>query len=239
MTFVIAECGSSWRFGPDSEHLSNAFRMIEAVKVCGADVAKFQWCSAPEQMAARRGVAENGAMYRRYLAYPVEWLARLKRKCDEAGIEFMCTVYVPEDVEVVAPLVQRFKISAFEGMLTNFHAAHERYAKPIIASCRPTSPVWRHGYSPGKKWLACISAYPTPLEELQLDCIRQHAVDGLSDHSGHVLTGAVAVACGAEIVEVHARLHDTPPDNPDYPHSHSPESLAQYVANIRTAERML
>jgi sialic acid synthase SpsE len=59
---------------------------------------------------------------------------------------------------------------------------------------------------------------------------------GFSDHSGHVLTGAVATAGGARIIEVHFRLDSTDPANPDYGHSLSPEQLIQYVQNVRFAE---
>jgi N,N'-diacetyllegionaminate synthase len=54
-----------------------------------------------------------------------------------------------------------------------------------------------------------------------------------------VLTGALAVACGATIVEVHFRLDETRKDNPDFAHSLSPGNLTTYIANIRKAERML
>jgi N-acetylneuraminate synthase/N,N'-diacetyllegionaminate synthase len=77
---------------------------------------------------------------------------------------------------------------------------------------------------------------------------------GLSDHTTSTLTGALAVAAGATIVEKHIRLHDTSQDCPDYPHSlcanewsgpvgdvslHHFNTFKQYVSNIREAERAL
>lgn len=64
-------------------------------------------------------------------------------------------------------------------------------------------------------------------------------MDGLSDHSRHALTGALAVAAGATIVEAHLRLDDTPAENPDYAVAFSPSEFTQYVKNIRDAEVML
>ena len=97
------------------------------------------------------------------------------------------------------------------------------------------------------KILLCTSSYPAPLNTLNLNVLHTHLAcagnpkvfHGLSDHSGDLLTGALAVACGAEIVEVHMRLDETRPENPDYVHSHSPAGLKQYIAAIRKAELML
>jgi N,N'-diacetyllegionaminate synthase len=87
---------------------------------------------------------------------------------------------------------------------------------------------------------------------------------GLSDHTNSVLTGAVAVGSGrCEVIEKHVRLSDTPSTDPDYGHSlllDKPDmecfyclpdrwckdctathgtGFAEYVSNIREAERML
>src|SRR5688572_29219715 len=101
--FIIAECGSSWRFGND--HLSNAYRMIEAAKECGADAVKFQWCSDGRQLAIRRSgkpheydqgecgddqcpTCNTGEMYDQYINYDREWLPLLKAHADKVGIEW-------------------------------------------------------------------------------------------------------------------------------------------------------
>jgi sialic acid synthase SpsE len=89
--------------------------------------------------------------------------------------------------------------------------------------------------------LHCVAAYPTPASQMNLSAIKYPGLlrCGLSDHSGDLLTGALAVACGAEIIEVHFRLDETRKDNADFAHSHDPWSLGEYVAAIRKAELML
>ena len=72
--------------------------------------------------------------------------------------------------------------------------------------------------------LHCISEYPCPIDKIDLTACSpidsyDNTVRGLSDHTAHVLTGAVAVGAGARVIESHVRLWDTPQDNPDYPHS--------------------
>ncbi len=253
--FVIAEAGSSW----DCDE-SKAKRLIEAAKACGADAVKFQWTSNAKAMAERR-LGPNAAgptqMYQRYLEYPLETLKRLKAHCDSVSIEFMVTVYLIEDIATIAPLVKRFKVSAFESDWVDFLKAHEPYDKMTICSVNRGKSV---GYRVDRA-LYCISKYPTALEDLGLRdyCEMGVSHDGLSDHTANVLTGAAAVAAGARIVEAHIRLHDTDEKNPDYGHSlvadkweeekagawGEPETwthwppFGTYVESIRTVERML
>jgi sialic acid synthase SpsE len=251
--FIIAECGSSWRF--HSQHfmpqdcdceLQNAYRMIEAAKSCGADAVKFQWCSSAKELASRRGEPQYEKDYE-YVVYDPEWLPLLKGHADKVGIEFMCTAFLPQDVAVIAPLVKRFKVAAKESMDRELCSAIRKLRrrplekKQIILSTNTGDDVyaWRR-----VSRLHCVSKYPCPIEEIALAKVRD--LGGLSDHTGHVLTGAVAVGAGARVIEAHIKHYYTPKENPDYPHSHfawlsqshitSP--FQTYVQNIRTAEKM-
>lgn len=239
--FVIAEAGSS-----HDNDLSKAYRLIEAAKECGADAVKFQWTTNAEAMAIRRGTGSSGfAMYKHYLEKPIRWIHELKAHADVVGIEFMCTVYLIEDIQFVRHTVKRFKISAFEATWADFVYAHKDFGKPVIISKNrgkqlPDNTYWTDV-------LHCVSEYPTPLERLGLRNGMQESncVDGLSDHTTSMLTGALAVAAGATIVEKHIRLRETSKDNPDYPHSLEALPLggvcdfAEYVYNIREAEKAL
>jgi sialic acid synthase SpsE len=156
----------------------------------------------------------------------------------------MCTAYLIEDIVVLAPLVKRFKISAFEATWAAFVYAHKDLGRQVIISKNPGQKLPENTY-----WadaLHCVSEYPTPIERLGLRNGMQESncVDGLSDHTANPLVGALAVAAGATIIESHIRLDDTNPGNPDYPHSLSASkgalfSYAEYVSNIRTAEKAL
>src|SRR6185295_7116565 len=97
-TLIIAEAGSS-----HDNDLQKAYRLIEAAKECGADAVKFQWTSRAAFMAERRGLGlVVASMYQDYLEKPVSWLESLKAHADKVGIEFMCTVYLIEDIAVIA-----------------------------------------------------------------------------------------------------------------------------------------
>lgn len=257
-TFVIAECCSSWRFGPIEQHLQNAYRMILAAKECDADAAKFQWTSDVEEMARRRNDT-NPANYE-ILAYPIEWLHKLKAKCDEVGIEFMCTVFIERDIATIAPFVSRFKVASAESSDGRFIAAHGGYKKETLVSYAFGSAPQQDCWYPNVKHLHCVCSYPTPIDQLNLNRLRnnnfsdrpEHLIqwfDGISDHTTSTLTGALAVACGATIIEKHIKLYETPKDNPDFPHSihvgysgdyqEQAESFSKYVSNIREAEKAM
>lgn len=250
--FVIAEAGSS-----HDNDLQKGYRLIEAAKECGADAVKFQWTSNAAKMAQRRNlpVAEN--IYRRYLEKPIGWLNDLKKHCDKVGIEFAVTCYLIEDIATIAPLVKRFKVSAFECEWKEFVEAHEEYDKDIIISANPhQAPHWNRKRS---KHLHCISEYPCPDEKLQLRLMGHRNHGGFSDHSTNVLTGAMAAGLllahhwDGPIIEKHIRLRDTEVSNPDYPHSIVTQShrancqnydkdepdFEDYVAYIRQVEKMI
>ena len=240
-TLVIAECANTWRFG--SDELANACRLIESVKQCGADAAKFQWTSDPALMAERRhGKREEFEI----LAWPAEWMPKLKEHCDKAGIEFMCTVFLAKDIPVVALLVKRFKVASAE---SSDRAFTERLfdGRPVYVShAFGERPAYNHKnvFS-----LACVCAYPTPIEQANLRRIASDGFDGYSDHTTSVLTGALCVAAGGTIVEKHVRLMETPYENPDFPHSlvancncgsfdngECTACFRKYTENIREAE---
>ena len=244
-TFIIAESGSTWRDGTTTRHhLAKALKCIRIAKSAGADCCKFQWTSAPGLMAERRHVTNVGAYH--MLAWPAKWLPILAAECEAVGIEFMCSVFLACDVPTIAPFVKRFKIASLEAFDGSFCQACIDTWKPVIISVgacgwqeAATKFFPREGWSwNGIKVLHCVAAYPAPVNQMNLDVIK-NGYDGLSDHSGDLLTGALAVACGAEIIEVHFRLDETRPENPDYVHSHSPAGLKQYITAIRKAELML
>ena len=61
---------------------------------------------------------------------------------------------------------------------------------------------------------------------------------GYSVHTTHVLTGALAAAAGAVVIEKHLTWNRTAP-GPDHAASLAPVHFRQYVHHIREAEAML
>ena len=252
-TFVIAEAAACH----DGE-LKKALSLCDFAKRADCDAVKFQYTSSPEKLAARRRASAYLEAYR-LLAFPREWFAILRDWCDALDIEFMCTVYIPEDVAVVTPYISRFKVASFEATDAAFleahrggdpDAPHQVYRKPMIVSTGMMrhEEVWprlRGVLRPGDAILHCVSAYPAPESEMNLRAIRALWMfgDGIgvgfSDHSRHAWTGALAVAAGADVIEFHVRLSDTAESNADYAVARVGGEALIYVENIRFAETTL
>jgi len=234
-TLIIAEMGSCHQ-----GTLENAMALIDVAKKAGADIVKGQYWSSSQRLVERRNASELFDIYERY-RMPTEWLSVLKEYCDKVGIEWLCTVYLPEDIKVVAPFVKRFKIASFEAGNNDFIMAHFQFNKPIIVSTgmvdHPTKISW--GLRPRVSFLHCVSAYPAPVNEASLGCLQTHTFQGFSDHTTSRISGAVAVACGAEILEKHFKLPSTSNKAPDYEVSLLPTELKKYIANVREAELLL
>lgn len=227
-TYVIAEAGSC-----HDGLIGKAVGLIDVARDAGADACKFQYWSSADRLAERRRAPEYRDLYAKYQV-PRHWLSQLSEACRLRGLDFLCTTYLPEDIETVHPYVTMFKVASFEAGDTAFVDAHRRFGKPIIVSCGmgaqpPIDTVRLH----------CVSAYPAPIEEANLARIRAAGLDGFSDHTCHVLTGALAVAAGARFIEVHIRDWATDRGNPDFGTALDPAEFRYYVDHIREAERML
>lgn len=241
-TFVIAEAGSC--HGGD---LNKALKLIEVAKRCGADACKFQWVSSAHRLAERRKAFEYEDQYK-YIEFPIQWHQILFDKCREQGIEYMCTVYLPGDFEVIDKYVQRFKISSFEAKdfwfmsllwpIAGAGAGRERRQVIVSTGMFSEADLIRQG-DIWYDYLYCISSYPTPLGELNLANLLSGGYRGLSDHTTATDVGALAVAAGAEIIEKHFRLFETNQSNADYAVALDPNEFLWYVDGIRRTEMIL
>lgn len=91
--------------------------------------------------------------------------------------------------------------------------------------------------------LHCISSYPTPTNQTHLSWISQlasqfHLPIGYSDHSTEVISGALAVAAGATLLERHL-TYDKRAQGPDHSASSDPAEFAEYTRLARLAFSML
>jgi N,N'-diacetyllegionaminate synthase len=242
MVEVIAEIGSC-----HDGSLDQALKLIRTAKDCGADIAKVQFWSSAKRMAERRRAPEYEAIYARYQV-PVSWLEPMAREAARVGVTFAASSYLPEDVATIAPFVKILKISSFEAEEPQLLAAHRGFVttRRVIASMGMDADDFPIGYwldIDGQRRverLHCVSAYPAPLDALNLGAIRGRNRDGFSDHSGDIRVGGWAVTAGARIIEAHLRLDDTDTANKDAgQHALCPEAFAAYVREIREAERAL
>jgi sialic acid synthase SpsE len=241
-TYVIAELGSTWLFSrKDQENLMRGSKLIRLASEAGANAVKVQWVSDPVAMAKRRKVPAGTY---RHLAWPLGWHEQFAYQASVMGLQYISTVFLPDDVALLAPWVNRYKLASLEFRSPSLWEALQRQDKPVIYStgCCAAKDIQYNGRL-ADRLLMCTASYPCKPEEMNLAAMKiygfANSYDGLSDHSGNVLTGAFAVMRGATMIEAHIRLDETPTSNPDYKHSLTTAQFTEYVANIRLAEAML
>ena len=237
MTYVIAEMGSSWLYGKPGTEISHGLRLLHDCAEAGASAVKVQWTSDAAKMARRRKVAAEAYAP---LAWPINWHAVLADEAHDHGMQYIVTVFLPEDVAAVHPFADRYKVASLEWRSGSLRDALDNQDKPVIYSVGGSDGGELRGAFREKDWvLHCTSAYPCPPCDMNLAVLDDQTYEGLSDHSGRVETGAFAVMRGAKVLEVHVRLFETPPKNPDHPHSLDPAQFDQYVSFVHLAEMMV
>src|SRR5204863_3388504 len=144
-----------------------------------------------------------------------QW-ATLKQACDDAEIEFLCSVLSLEAVERLERIgVARYKIGS--GEVTNLELVRRVAAtgKPVLLTSGMSS--WSEldaaVEAPGGDVtvLQCTSEYPTPPERVGLNVLaelreRYGRPVGLSDHTLGSSAALAVVALGAVVVEKHFTL---------------------------------
>ena len=230
---------------------------------CGADAIKFQtfradtFISDPEEVfvyrTARDTVREKSLeMFRRVeLAYA--WHERLFDAARQAGLLIFST---PCDVEAVA-LLDALNVPMFK--ISSDYLTHHEFLRLVAGKGRPLvvstgmatlgdiEEALEAIYSTGNRQvilLHCVSAYPTPLEQVNLralETLRQAfgCPVGFSDHTEGVIVPAAAAALGAVLIEKHFTLDKEDGKGPDHWFSVDPEELRHLVQAIRTVEQAL
>ena len=252
-TFVIAEAGVNHH-----GDISMALDLVEVASKAGANAVKFQLFNPVEQISANSHTAEyqrkatgKVSMLEMAKDYDLPWEAhrRIKQHCEAVGIMYMSSCFDKDAIDFYKEIGgEILKIAS--GEITNLellsHAA--KSGLPLILSTgMSTLTEISHAIDQVKglanstlALLHCVSRYPTPLAELNLNFMTTMRVAfgstvGLSDHTDNLSTGGFAVILGARIVEKHFTL-DRNLSGPDHEMSCSPESLTEYVRRIREAE---
>ncbi len=252
--YVIAEAGVN-----HNGSIETALRLVDSAAGADADAVKFQMFSAERLVAgsaptvdyqrAASGETLQRTMLERLELLPDEF-ARIRKRCDDSGIDFLATPFGEDEVEQLVAL-QPAAIKMSSADLTNepLLTAAGRTGLPMIVSTgasteqeirKSVENLTLLGVAARLVLLHCVSAYPTPLDRLNLRAIRSlrelfNVPTGLSDHTTSKQTGAWAVAAGACVLEKHFTLDPAQP-GPDHAMSLSPAALASYISGVRSVE---
>jgi len=253
-TMVIAEIGVNHDGSVD-----RALELVRAAAGCGADAVKVQIFRADQLLHGSSSLAEyqKGSilddspmdMLRRYeLDEPA--LRTIVAEIRRLGMMPLATPFSLEDVEMVQSMgLPAIKIASPDVVNWPLLERSARAGVPLLVSTGAanlneisSSVAWLRGWNARFALLHCISSYPTPREDANLCWIAELAERfnvpvGFSDHTTDTISGALAVAAGAVILEKHL-THDRGAPGPDHAASLDSEGFAEYVRLARVAEQM-
>ncbi len=257
-TFIIAELSAN--------HLQNfniAVDTIKSIKESGADAVKLQTYtpdtitidSDHEYFQINQGTLWDGTtlhqLYQESYT-PWEWQPKLKEIAEELGLICFSSPFDRTAVDFLEEMnVPAYKVASFEITDLPLIEYIASKGKPVIISTgiatladieEAVSACRRMG-NKQIALLKCTSAYPAPLEEVNLRTIPNLAdtfntVVGLSDHSIGISVPIASVALGAKIIEKHFIL-DRNLGGPDVAFSMGPDEFRSMVDAVRDVEKAL
>lgn len=238
---VIAEAGVS-----HSGNVDIALKMIDAAKVAGADVIKFQtYC--PEEAINEKH--KDFAFLKSLALTHIDFL-KLVRHCEDVKIEFLST---PGDITSLKFLVgecgvKRIKIGSDDlTYMPLIEAAYETELPLILSTGMATiGEIWDAltviDRDRNLTLLHCVSSYPCAIEDVNLramDTLREefHMPVGYSDHTKGTSACMAAAAMGAVLIEKHFELYDH--GGVDTAVSVNESLLGGMIYGIRRVEKMM
>jgi pseudaminic acid synthase len=257
-TFVVAELSANHGGSFDV-----AARTIRAMHAAGADAVKLQTYT-PDSLALdcdnayfapkRDGIWKGRRGYELFqeAMTPWEWQGELKRLAEAQGMVCFSSPFDAAGVDFLAGLdVPAYKIASFE--ITDIPLIERCAAqgRPVVISTGVALPedidaalaACRRAGNEAVMLLKCVSAYPAPMEDMNLHQIARLRETwgvpvGLSDHSEGFTAAVAAVALGAVMVEKHFIL-DRGMGGPDAAFSMEPAEFRFMVERIREVEAAL
>src|SRR5574342_105592 len=164
---ILAEPGST--HGGD---LATMHRLIDLAADVGATAIKPQWTSNPAHMVERRRAPAYLAAYQ-MLAYPVAWHHELRTHARARGLDYVVSVYLPQDAGAIASYVDAIKIASFEAQDRALLRAAVDTGRLVYVSTgmlTRAEAVTAGAYA--DLLFHCVSAYPAPRESWNLRAIR-------------------------------------------------------------------
>jgi N-acetylneuraminate synthase len=249
-TYIIAEIGSN--FDGSKER---AKKLIDLAADCGADAAKFQAFKA-DKIVSEYGFDGLKSGFQQdwdrpvYEVYkdselPREWIDELAEYTEKQGIDFLCTPYDEEAVDLIEDLVPAYKIGSGDITWHNFLEYVSEKGKPIILATGASTmgeieqavDVIKGVGNDDLVLLQCVTNYPSSFESANIRAMNTiekafNVPVGYSDHTPGMAVPVGAVSRGGCVIEKHF-TDDKSRDGPDHTHSMNPEEFSQMVTAVR------
>ena len=247
---LIAEIGNNHE---GDEQL--AMDMVAAAAETGADGVKVQIIN-PERLV-HASQSERIAQLQRF-RLPNRAYMTMAEAARVKGMLFLATPFDVETLEWTAPFMSAIKIASGDLDYIPLLAAAARSGKPVIVSTgmgtlsevgaavrtiEQSLPSDRT-LDDSLALLHCVSAYPTPLAEVNL-CAMETLRDtygltvGYSDHTLGVEVATAALALGARIIEKHFTLDKTRTTFRDHALSADPAEMQRLASLVHVFDDVL
>ena len=208
----IAEISSN-----HNRDLNRCFEFINAAKEIGCDAVKFQFFEIANIF--HHSILKRSKKHsdRKEWELPVDFIPPIAKYCNELNIFFGCTPFDIKSVDFLNKYVDFFKVSSYElTWLDLIHKCARTNKTLILSTGMATLPEVTASYKTAVNGgctslalLHCVSGYPTPLDQCNLQCINTLKNEfnchvGWSDHS--VSETAILRAIqkwSAQIIEFH------------------------------------
>ena len=247
-TYIIAELGINHQGS-----LETALQLIDAAKEAGCDAVKFQARTielvyTPAELAAPRDSVfgtTNGDL-KRGLEFSVDQFRVIDAYCHDRAMDWSASCWDVQSVDRIAAFSHPW-LKIPSALITNDELlrAYRDTALPIWMSTGMST--WEeidHAVSMtgAQVLLHCHSSYPSPLDEINLACIKSFKERypgvrvGYSSHTVSPWPCLMAAVYGAEVIEFHLTLDRTMWGS-DQSASLEPHAAKKLVEEIRTWER--
>lgn len=248
-TWLIAEISAN-----HDRDLDQALRLVDLAADAGWNGLKLQTYTADSltmpsdhPSMATDPVWGHDTLYELYTAaaMPMEFHAPLFQRARERGMVPFTSIYDPRDLAFVEDLeCPVYKIASFEMTFDALLCEIARTGKPVIMSTGTANlsevdhamEVLARNNAGPVMLLHCVSAYPAPLEAVNLramDTLRACYGDmiGFSDHTIGSRAALTASAMGAVAIEKHI-TNDPARPGPDHRFSATPDVLCEIARGV-------
>lgn len=256
-TFIIAEAGVN-----HNGNMSYAYKLIDIAKKSGVDAIKFQSFIAKDEISKFAKKANYQKSFKNDTQSQLEMVKKLElsfeqqilliKYCNKKKIQFISS---PFDVSSIGFLhkqkIDLVKIPSSEIDNIPYLEEISKKFKNIILSTGMTNireikyalNILNKGRRKNISLLHCVSAYPTPPNQTNLNLINELKKEfglnvGFSDHTIGINIPVFAVFAGANIIEKHFTLNKNL-SGPDHKISLNPRELQKMVLKIRSANEIL
>ena len=245
--YIIAEIGQA-----HEGSLGILHSYIDAVAQTGVNAVKFQMHIAEAESSGHEPFRVKFSLedetrfdYWKRMGFSLEQWKGIKKHCDEAGLDFICSPFSNLAVDWLEEIgVKYYKIGS--GEVNNFLILEKiaQTGKSVILSSGMSSyaeldqtVAFLKERNVDFSILQCTTAYPTQPEQYGLNVIqelknRYNLPVGFSDHSAKIETCIAATALGAHILEFHV-VFDRQMFGPDSKSSLTISETKDLVISVR------